>query len=94
VEAIVIGDPGKENKLYKPVHDFGVTLGEATGLPIHFQNEAFTSLEADRFTDYRKPTARLQKQSTEKKNDASAAALILQRFLDRQNVIQSKHDND
>ncbi len=94
IGGIVIGEPGKENALYKSVHDFVETLTDTLAVPVYFQNEAFTSLEANRFADYKKPTARLEKQSTVKKNDASAAALILQRYLDRKNMIQSKHDND
>ncbi len=94
IGGIVIGEPGKENALYKSVHEFVHTLTDTLNIPVYFQNEAFTSMEASRFTDYKKPTARLDKQSTLKKNDASAAALILQRYLDRKNMIQSKHDND
>lgn len=85
-ESIVIGDSrtgtGQANKMTDELNDFVAQLTMLVGLPIHLVNEAFTSMEASK-QDLDKPTARKPKGKIIKKDD-SAAALILQRFLDTQ----------
>ena len=76
VDAVVLGDSrdfeGKENPLMRRVHSFRKELEEGIDAPIYFEPELFTSQEAQRI------------QGKVPKLDASAAALILQSFLDKQ----------
>ena len=65
----VVASPAKYTRF------FSEKIAHQTGLEIIFEKEAFTSVEARRTQD-------LQNSSSV---DASAAALILQRFLDREN---------
>lgn len=73
---IVIGLPvgldGKETELSGKVRKFVEKLKEIFKLPIHFENEVYTSAQVRTFES-----------SPEHKIDASSAALILQTFLDR-----------
>jgi len=74
VQAIVIGrsvaSNGMENTIGPQVEQFKEKIYGATGLPIHFQDEGFSSMEAHRY------------QTEAGSRDDSAAAIILQRFLD------------
>ena len=81
VKEIVIGDPG-DNEFAKSVNVFIIKLTERLFLPIHKEAEFMTSLHVDMFTKT-KPIARKTKQKVEAKKDDSAAALILQRYLDK-----------
>jgi len=73
---IVIGDTRAMNGGANPITErsdrFAEALAKATGLPIHREREAWSSVEAARFAP-----------QGDKHNDASAAAIILQRYLDR-----------
>ena len=77
VEAVVIGESkdldGKENPVMAEIKVFAERLKKETGLPIYFEPEYFTSTEAGRVL------------GKNKMHDASAAALILQNHLERQN---------
>lgn len=81
VESIVVGDPG-ENLLKKEVMDFVKKL-EEKGFTVFLEKEFMTSFHTDMFTKT-KPIARQTKKEVLPKKDHSAAALILQRFLDKQ----------
>lgn len=76
VGAFVIGDAralsGAENPITNEVEDFAKFLGAHTGLPVEFSREAWSSMEAARFAPKGK-----------EHDDAAAAAIILQRFLDQ-----------
>ena len=76
---IVIGDSidehGNKNNIAKYATEFGNQIKEKSGLPVHYINESFTSSHARFMFDDTKIKGRI---------DASAAALILQRFLDKQ----------
>lgn len=76
---IVIGLPltleGEESKMSTEVRAFVDKLQEYIRLPLHFENESFTSKAVD-----------AAGAAPPHKTDASAAALILQTFLDRQNI--------
>jgi len=76
VEAIIIGESlasnGEENALTSLVNAFRAKLALATGLPIFFEREGFSTVEAHRY------------QTAAGNRDDSAAAIILQRFLDKQ----------
>jgi putative Holliday junction resolvase len=80
VETVVLGEPG-EGSLKEEIKKFGLEL-EKAGLNVFFQKEFMTSLHTDMFTKT-KPIARKTKQKVEPKKDESAAALILQRYLDK-----------
>lgn len=62
---------GGDNPIMARVHMFKKELEEAVGLPVIFEQEWLSSQEASRFT------------GTNDMIDASAAAVILQRFLDK-----------
>lgn len=93
IEGIVIGEPqdlkGKPNKISEEAKNFGELIQIETGLAVYREREFMTSTAARHFEGYikgvRPDTARKTKrESTEV--DASAAALILQRYLDRKNA--------
>ncbi|MBU1046679.1 Holliday junction resolvase RuvX [Patescibacteria group bacterium] len=75
IEVIVVGESinlnGEENPIQKKILGFKKNLKENVKIPIHFQPEFLTSMEARRL------------QEGVKKIDASAAALILKSFLDK-----------
>ncbi len=75
VGAIVIGESvasnGEPNKLLNAINTFKARLTVATTLPIFSIREDFSSVEAHRY------------QIDAGKRDDSAAAIILQRYLDR-----------
>ena len=78
VKEIVIGESrdykGKPNEIFAAADEFKKQLEEA-GLAVHLQLEFMTSVQAERF------------QGKNDKSDASAAALILQAYID---TIQSR----
>lgn len=86
VGALVVGESrdlsGRPNAVMEDINEFARGLGELTGLQVHFEREFFTSaLAARQFA----PAEKSRKQNPEHANlDASAAALILQSYLDRQ----------
>jgi putative Holliday junction resolvase len=75
VGAIVIGESvansGQENQILKLSKDFAEKLKAQTGLEVFFEREGFSSVEAHRY------------QTDRGDRDDSAAAIILQRFLDK-----------
>lgn len=75
VDAIVLGESvapgGGENILMGPIQRLRETLAQRSGLPTYLEPEFWSSAEAGRFQG--------------EKNDASAAAIILERFLARHN---------
>lgn len=83
INEIVIGESldenGKPNPVMKEVRAFAVTLENTLDIPIHFEKEFMTSLEARRFQGKHIV-------------DDSAAALILQRYLDRVNKVVAADD--
>jgi putative holliday junction resolvase len=76
IQEIVIGESvdqsGKPNEVMKEIRAFAVQLEDYVDLPLHFEKEWMTSIEARRFQGKHIV-------------DDSAAALILQRYLDRIN---------
>ena len=83
-KAIIVGESknfaGEDNPVMKRIRHFADALREATGLEVIFEPEFMTSAAAGQ--QYRGDTGRKAKPSQEKL-DASAAALILQSFLDK-----------
>jgi len=85
VGALVVGLPltldGSESEWTRTVRAFGEALARRTGLPLHFVDERFTSVQAERAVR----GIGLPKGKREEKHriDAAAAVLILQGWLDR-----------
>jgi putative Holliday junction resolvase len=84
IHEIVIGESidenGKPNAIMKDIRAFAVRLEDELDLPVHFEKEFMTSLEARRFQGKHIV-------------DDSAAALILQRYLDRVNKVVASDDD-
>jgi putative Holliday junction resolvase len=82
IGAIVIGLPrrldGSPTTLTRSVQTFATQLGARTGLPVAFQDERLTSVEAESRLAERDKDWRSRK----KRLDAAAAAIILQDHLD------------
>lgn len=94
VGACVVGESvdfsGALNVLSARIEIFISELKERTGLPVHKQKEFLTSVEARKSKDGKKTLNKPQNHSRVKqiksgRVDASAAALILQRYLDKHN---------
>lgn len=95
ISEIVIGESvdfsGKLNALSARIEIFISEMKEKFQLPIHKQKEFLTSVEARRSKDNVKSFSQSQahskiKQIKSGRIDASAAALILQRYLDKINI--------
>ncbi len=88
ISEIVLGESldfsGEENVLMEKIKQFKKEL-EKLNLPIHFQKEFLTTVEARGRGGKEKNNARKVKKVEAQKADAVAAALILQRYLDRRN---------
>ena len=82
VAAIVVGLPrrldGRPTTLTEGVRTFAAQLGSRTGLPVAFQDERLTSVEAESRLAERDKDWRSRK----KRLDSAAAAIILQDHLD------------
>ncbi len=78
VKAIVLGESkdlsGKANPLQKDIEAFKKAVMKETKKPVHFELEFWSSFQAARY------------QGKTDKLDASAAAIILQSYLDRISV--------
>lgn len=87
---IVVGDTlsanGEENEVTRELSNFVDELGHKFQLPIKKEREFFTSIEARGREGKESMNARQTKKDTIRKVDASAAALILQRYLDKRNI--------
>jgi len=85
VGALVVGLPltlaGEETDWTREVREFAAGLGTRSGLTVHLVDERFTSAAATRAV--RAVGLRRQARRERERVDASAAALILQAFLDR-----------
>ena len=81
ISEIVVGEStdfsGKSNPVAKLIENFISELEKNFKLPVHKQKEFLTSVEARRYKNESKQTSN--------QADASAAALILQRYLDKFN---------
>ncbi len=92
VSAIVLGESidlsGKPNKIMGSIEEFKRNLEAELDLPIYFEKEFMTTIEARGRVGKVALSATRRRGGKEKKApaDASAAALILARFLDRKNL--------
>lgn len=91
IDSIVVGESlnlsGEANPIQEEIKKFALALETRFEVEIFFQKEFLTSLEARRSTDDSfSKSSRNARQTTQLKSapvDDSAAALILQRFLDK-----------
>lgn len=85
VHTIVLGESldfnGEENPIMKRIHPFKKKLEEATLISVHFENELFSSKASERI-HHRQISGQEKLMS---KNDAGAATIILQSYLDKIN---------
>ncbi|MBU0611940.1 Holliday junction resolvase RuvX [Patescibacteria group bacterium] len=90
ISEVVVGESldlkGSPNPLFKEIKIFVQELQSKFNLPIHMEREFLTSVEARRKEGKGKNNARKVKKQKSVKVDASAAALILQRYLDKINL--------
>lgn len=88
IEAIVIGESkdssGNHNAIMEHVQDLIGQLSLLVSVPIELEREDFTSSAARQPLVAEKNVARSRAKKNTDDNDARAAALILQRFLDKQ----------
>ena len=84
IEAIVIGESrnnqGELNEVMEDIGQFKQDLAQLTGLPVEYQQEFFSSTQAARQFE---PDDSRKKNPAHNNLDASAAAIILQSYLDR-----------
>jgi putative Holliday junction resolvase len=85
VQKIVMGESrdnkGEANEVMEDIEQFKKDIAELTGLPVEYEREYFTSTYAARQFA---PQEKSRKKNPAHDNlDASAAALILQSYLDR-----------
>lgn len=87
--AIVIGEStdlsGIPNKIMGSIEEFKRNLEAELELPVYFEKEFMTTIEARGRMGKEINNAKKITKEKQSKADASAAALILQRYLDRKN---------
>jgi putative Holliday junction resolvase len=100
VQKIIVGESrtlaGQANEVQEDIEQFKKDLAEMSKLPVEYEREFFTSSEAARqFAPDASPVGTgLRPRGSRKENpsheklDASAAALILQSYLDKQGRVQ------
>jgi putative Holliday junction resolvase len=90
VVALVMGLPltpsGDESEWTRTVREVGDALARRTGLPIHYLDERYTSVQAERAV--RGIGLPKRKREEKERVDAAAAVLILQAWLDRQEAVE------
>ncbi|MES2930509.1 MAG: Holliday junction resolvase RuvX [Patescibacteria group bacterium] len=89
VAAIVLGEStdlsGTPNKIMGSIEEFKRNLEAEFGLPIYLQKEFMTTIEARGRAGKEVMNARKTTKGEQNPADAKAAALILQRYLDKKN---------
>ncbi len=89
IQGIVVGETtdlsGEPNKIMGSIEKLVKTLEADLGLPIYLQKEFMTTIEARGRAGKEVNNARKVAKAEQAAADASAAALILQRYLDKKN---------
>ena len=89
ISAIVVGEStdlsGAPNKIMGSIEELVKNLEADLGLPIYLQKEFMTTIEARGRAGKEVNNARKVAKGEQAAADASAAALILQRYLDKKN---------
>ena len=87
ISAIVLGEShdlsGKPNKIMGSIEEFKRNLETEIEMPVYFQKEFMTTIEARGRAGKEINDARKNPKEKKAAADASAAALILQRYLDK-----------
>lgn len=88
---IILGESlnlkGEKNPIAKEAEKFKTAFESVCNIPIEYENEILTTQAAKRYPD--KVDDRTRKKKVVKEIDASAAALILQSYLDRQQTAKN-----
>ena len=96
VHGFVVGLPleetGGENEWTAEVRAFGQRLGRRSGLPVHFVDERYSSLEAE--ARIRSIGLRRRAKEDKARIDAGAAAIFLQDWLDGGGGIDTGEQSD
>lgn len=89
ISAIVLGEShdlsGKPNKIMGSIEEFKRNIETELDLPVYFQKEFMTTIEARGRAGKEINNAKKVSKGVQGSADASAAALILQRFLEKKN---------
>jgi putative Holliday junction resolvase len=93
ISEVVVGESldfyGKPNEIFSDIKDFTTQLESKFGVLVHMEKEFLSSVEARRggVVEKNKNTGAHTRMKKEKSGrvDAKAAAIILQRYLDRRN---------
>jgi putative Holliday junction resolvase len=89
ISAIVLGEShdlsGKPNKIMGSIEELKHNLETDLDLPVYLQKEFMTTVEARGREGKEQNNARKTSKKESLQADASAAALILQRYLDKKN---------
>ena len=89
VSAIVLGEShdlsGKPNKITGSIEEFKRNIEAELDIPVYFQKEFMTTIEARGRVGKEVNNAKKVMKIKQAVADASAAALILQRYLDKKN---------
>ena len=99
ISAIVLGESynqlGEKNKIMGSIEEFKRNIEAELGIPVYLEKEFMTTvfaremlMEATGFLKKTEKSAKKLAKGKIDKADASAATLILQRFLDRKNIQQ------
>lgn len=90
VGAIVLGEShdlsGQPNKIMGSIEEFKRNIEAELDIPVYFQKEFMTTIEARGRGGKETNNAKKVTKDKQVGADASAAALILQRFLDKKNL--------
>lgn len=90
VEKVVLGESntqnGEQNKIMKEILEFKEKLEQKSGKQVFLEKEFMTSHEVSRQRFEMQNEQGRNKKQDNKKVDDSAAALILQRFLDKRKI--------
>jgi putative Holliday junction resolvase len=96
VVALVLGLPltprGEDSDWTREVREVGEALARRTGLPLHFVDERFTSVQAERAV--RGVGLPKGKREEKERIDAAAAVLILQGWLNRRRERDGREGSD
>ena len=89
ISAIVLGEShdlsGKPNKIMGSIEEFKRNIEAELDLPVYFQKEFMTTVEARGRGGKEINNAKKTNKGIQAESDSSAAALILQRYLDKKN---------
>lgn len=75
------------NPIMKRVEKFKSFIEERFNIPVEYESEILTTKQAERMIEKPRTGARRKPRKKDEKIHASAAALILQSYLDRQNMV-------